>query len=255
MNRSIPINRTNHPFWTRYDPDGRGRDSYISLNNGGFWKDAEPPKYKPSYPYFKNYNYHSLSHMAAPFKYTPDGSGRDLYVIVDPGLRHDFRPLTTYNLQGFIRGGGDNVAVNLKPHYMGVKEKTINKQIKDLEKRLALRLYEPGKEKIRKIRAMTEEKKNVEKGIEEEKISVKRINTNYAKEGTEMSLAALAEGGPIPFLREYPNEFNTVIPNNPLLKTSINYYRGYNPMPVLPKPRYYRKKKKLEINDVGNFNA
>ena len=95
----------------------------------------------------------------------------------------------------------------------------------------------------------------MENGFEEEKNSIKRINTNYAKEGTEMSLAALAEGGPIPFLREYPNEFNTVIPNNPLLKTSINYYHGYNPMPVLPKPRYYRKMKKLEINDVGNFNA
>ena len=251
MNRKIPINRTDHPFWTRYDPDGRGRDSYISQNNGGFWKDAVPPKYKPSYPYYKNPNYHSLSHMAAPFRYIQDGSGRDLYVIVDPGLRHDFRPLGTYSLQGFLRGGQDNVSVNLKPHYMGVKEKMKNNQIKKLEKRLAERLYEPGKEKIRRIRALTEEKeKKIGKGIEEEKISVRRIQTNYAKEGTEMSTAALAEGGPIPFLREYPNEFNTVIPNNPLLKTSINFYRGDNPLPILPKPRFYKKLMRLEIKDI-----
>ena len=251
MNHKIPINRTNHPFWTRYDPDGRGRDTYISQNNGGFWKDAEPPKYKPSYPYFKNYNYHSLSHMAAPFRYTPDGSGRDLYVIVDPGLRHDFRPLGTYSLQGFLRGGQDSVNVNLKPHYMGVKEKMINNQIKKLEKKLATRLYEPGKEKLRKIRMLTEEKKKIAKGFDDDNNNhIKRINTNYAKEGTEMSSAALAEGGPIPFLREYPDEGNTVIPDNPRLKTSINFYHGSNPLPVLPKPRFYKKLTRLEIKDI-----
>ena len=45
--------------------------------------------------------------------------------------------------------------------------------------------------------------------------------------------------GVIPGLRYYPRDVNTVIPNNPLLDSKINYYKPYtNPRVVLPKPRY-----------------
>ena len=50
------------------------------------------------------------------------------------------------------------------------------------------------------------------------------------------------EEGLIQGLRYYPRNTSTVIPNNPLLKTSINYYKPYtNPRVVLPKPRYPKK--------------
>ena len=50
------------------------------------------------------------------------------------------------------------------------------------------------------------------------------------------------EEGLIRGLRYYPADISTVIPNNPKLKTSINYYKPYtNPRVVLPKPRYKNK--------------
>ena len=50
------------------------------------------------------------------------------------------------------------------------------------------------------------------------------------------------EEGLIQGLRYYPRDTSTVIPNNPKLKTSINYYKPYtNPRVVLPKPRYKKK--------------
>ena len=50
------------------------------------------------------------------------------------------------------------------------------------------------------------------------------------------------EEGLIQGLRYYPRNTNTVIPNNPKLKTTINYYKPYTePKVVLPKPRYIKK--------------
>ena len=59
--------------------------------------------------------------------------------------------------------------------------------------------------------------------------------------------------GVIQGLRYYPRDVNTVIPNNPLLDSKINYYKPYtNPRVVLPKPRY--KKKLPSMNKVNNYN-
>ena len=50
------------------------------------------------------------------------------------------------------------------------------------------------------------------------------------------------EQGLIQGLRYYPRNTNTVIPDNPKLKTTINYYKPYtDPRVVLPKPRYSKK--------------
>ena len=58
--------------------------------------------------------------------------------------------------------------------------------------------------------------------------------------------------GVIQGLRYYPRDVNTVIPNNPLLDTKINYYKPYtNPKVVLPKPRY--KKKLSNMNKENNI--
>ena len=63
--------------------------------------------------------------------------------------------------------------------------------------------------------------------------------------------------GVIPGLRYYPRDVNTVIPNNPLLDSKINYYKPYtNPRVVLPKPRYKKKLSSTnkDNNDVINQN-
>ena len=63
--------------------------------------------------------------------------------------------------------------------------------------------------------------------------------------------------GVIQGLRYYPRDVNTVIPNNPLLDTKINYYKPYtNPGVVLPKPRYKKKLSSMnkDNNDVINQN-
>ena len=59
--------------------------------------------------------------------------------------------------------------------------------------------------------------------------------------------------GVIQGLRYYPRDVNTVIQNNPLLDTKINYYKPYtNPRVVLPKPRY---KKKLSSTNKDDNNV
>ena len=61
--------------------------------------------------------------------------------------------------------------------------------------------------------------------------------------------------GVIQGLRYYPRDINTVIPNNPALKSTINYYKPYtNPRVVLPKPRYKKKKisNKTKVENLSN---
>ncbi len=61
--------------------------------------------------------------------------------------------------------------------------------------------------------------------------------------------------GVIQGLRYYPRDVNTVIPNNPLLDTKINYYKPYtNPRVVLPKPRYKKKLSNMNKDDNNMIN-
>ena len=61
--------------------------------------------------------------------------------------------------------------------------------------------------------------------------------------------------GVIQGLRYYPRDVNTVIPNNPLLDTKINYYKPYtNPRVVLPKPRYKKKLSSMNKDDNNVIN-
>ena len=96
--------RTARLRFALYSSDGLGRDRYISFNNGGFWDTNEYKiSPKPNYEYPKYKNFHTLFHMAAPFKYYSDGSGRDSYVLRYPGLRRDQKPLISYHLSDFLR--------------------------------------------------------------------------------------------------------------------------------------------------------
>ena len=62
--------------------------------------------------------------------------------------------------------------------------------------------------------------------------------------------------GVIQGLRYYPRDVNTVIPNNPALKSTINYYKSYtNPRVVLPKPRYKKKiSNKTKVENLSNID-
>ena len=61
--------------------------------------------------------------------------------------------------------------------------------------------------------------------------------------------------GVIQGLRYYPRDVNTVIPNNPLLDSKINYYKPYtNPRVVLPKPRYKKKLSSMNKDDNNIVN-
>jgi len=97
------INRTYDPKWVTYWGDGHGRDGYIVFSNGGLnelrdykgpsyngWKTAMIPKQKAAAPHKE----------ATAFDYVPDGSGRDLYVIRNFGLKRDYKS----NYHNFERG-------------------------------------------------------------------------------------------------------------------------------------------------------
>ena len=96
--------RTARPRFAVYTPDGRGRDRYISYNNGGYWESQFRVTTKQEFERPKYTNFHTLYHFAAPFKYYPEGNGRESYIIGTNGLRHDFKPLCTYKLIDFLRG-------------------------------------------------------------------------------------------------------------------------------------------------------
>ena len=88
------INRTHHPKWVTYNGDGRGRDGYIVFCNGGL---NELRDYKgPTYNGWKSGRVatrvnNATQKEATAFDYTPDGSGRDSYIIKSYGLKRNYR--------------------------------------------------------------------------------------------------------------------------------------------------------------------
>lgn len=147
--------RTQRPRFPLYQSDGLGRDFYIKYTNGGFWENQFVISKKPNYVRPKYSNFHSLFHMAAPFKYWGDGSGREHYILKCNGLFHDQKPLCSYTLTDFLRNGKN---INGTPDnyrkkvYMSLSEIKYNQQLRNLEKKLVNRLYtEPINKKKKKI--------------------------------------------------------------------------------------------------------
>ena len=138
--------RTQRPRLPLYQSDGLGRDFYIKINNGGFWENQNILAKKPDYVRSKYSNFHSLFHMAAPFKYWGDGSGRENYILKCNGFIHDQKPLCSYLLTDFLRNGKDirgtpdNYNYKRKV-YFSVAESKYNQKLKNLEKKLLKRLY------------------------------------------------------------------------------------------------------------------
>ena len=151
--------RTARPRFTLYSPDGLGRDRYIIYNNGGFWKTNEYKiSPKANYEYPKYNNFHTLFHMAAPFKYYSDGSGRDSYVLRDTGLRREQKPLNSYHLSDFLRNDSWDKH-SRKNVFLSRAEIRDNKLRKLHERRMIKRLYSKPLQNI--LFKKEEENKNI----------------------------------------------------------------------------------------------
>ena len=148
--------RTQRPRLPLYQSDGFGRDYYIKVTNGGFWENESIPQKKPDYIRSKYNNFHTLFHLAAPFKYWGDGSGRENYILKCNGFIHDQKPLCSYVLTDFLRNGKnikgtpDNFNYGRKVYY-SVAENKYNQKLKNLEKKLIKRLYTIPMKKKKKI--------------------------------------------------------------------------------------------------------
>ena len=179
--------RTARPRFALYVPDGLGRDRYIGYNNGGFWKTNEYTIIRrPDYEYPKYNNFHTLFHMAAPFKYYSDGTGRDSYVF-DNGLTKNDKPLASYKLTDFLRNNNVNRMFGKKV-YLSQGEKKFNKQRRNLENRMIRRLYTQPLEKILQKKKATEEKTKdngeVDVNLRDENANFETYNNVY--EGNEV---------------------------------------------------------------------
>ena len=134
--------RTQRPRFPLYISDGCGRDYYIKFDNGGYWSTQFSLKKKPDYerPLYKNF--HTLYHQAAPFKYWGNGHGRETYILKTNGLFHDQKPLCSYSLSDFLRGGVFSNKTNFRRKlFLSVSEKKYNNELRKFEKKLTKRLY------------------------------------------------------------------------------------------------------------------
>lgn len=149
-----------HPQFVQYGTDGRGRDTYIGYNNGGFWKEnIYGIHYKPNYPIYHPPKTISFHYEPAPFTYYSDGTGRDTYVINNnAGLTKQFKSLNQYRLKDFLRTP-ESCIFNFKSNpmkegyraktiYVSEKELSRNKHIKTIENGLVKRLYKDEKYKF-----------------------------------------------------------------------------------------------------------
>lgn len=149
-----------HPQFVKYDTDGRGRDTYISYNNGGFWKNNIYSIHaKPSYDFFRHPKKISYYTDPPPFTYYSDGSGRDSYILKNnAGLKKNFVSLSQYHLKDFLRTPDSCIfnfkcnplkeGIRCKTLYVSQKEFNKNNHIKSIEKGLKTRLYKNEKHKF-----------------------------------------------------------------------------------------------------------
>ena len=144
------INRTMKTNIVLYRSNGKGRDSYIIYNNGGFWKNINPviqkdftyrPTHKP--------NNHSPGKPPSIWTYRSDGSGRDSYILYNGGgLIKKFKSMAE-KLNNFLRSNDNNdddskvnmSFVNRKKPVLLRDEKLYLKKIHKIQKDLVNRLY------------------------------------------------------------------------------------------------------------------
>ena len=131
-----------------YSTDNRGRDGYITYNDGGFWKDKiKQIKLKENFPRHMYYNFHSLIHQAAPFNYYSDGTGRDTYVIKNnAGLVKEFNPLAKRQILSKYLRGNMPISYKKKPKYekkfLTPSERETFIKTHNIQNRVVKRLYD-----------------------------------------------------------------------------------------------------------------
>ncbi|CDW85150.1 UNKNOWN [Stylonychia lemnae] len=93
------------PFTTNYQINGTGRDSYIAVNNGGFYASYEPAKAADLGSFLSNkakyaHNYNKQAPQKYVF-YTTNGSGRDSYIVNNNGGFYPSQTVAAYRKQFF----------------------------------------------------------------------------------------------------------------------------------------------------------
>lgn len=239
--------RTQRPRFPLYQSDGLGRDFYIKYTNGGFWENQFVLTKKPDYVRSKYNNFHSLIHMAAPFKYWGDGSGRENYILKCNGFYHDQKPLCSYELTDFLRNGKnikgapDNFRKKL---YLSLSEMKYNQKLKNLEKKLVKRLYTEPMKKKKKITI------DIDDGNEKDKYGNKIINMKnvgyqtcgqFNISGNKFKKSNTLENNKSDGMNERANSFDGKLNKNT---------KSLETKTLLPKFR-----SNLKLNNInGNFN-
>ena len=128
-----------------YKSNGDGRDTYISYNSGGFWKENIRPIVPKETFYRKPFSiYRSWGKTPPIWTYHSDGSGRDTYVCYNNGgLMKKFSSMAE-NYKNFLRLNDDNkkdeslknIKINLSRD-----EKIYLRKIHKIQKDLVNRLY------------------------------------------------------------------------------------------------------------------
>ena len=75
------MNRTDYPKYASYFGDGKGRDKYIILNNGGLAQQNKNYFIREAHRFVNCDTSPKPQKEAVTFKYFSDGSGRDSYVL------------------------------------------------------------------------------------------------------------------------------------------------------------------------------
>ena len=262
----MSLYRTARPRWTLYESDGRGRDNYISYNNGGFWKlNQYVISLKTKYDYNRYYNFHSLYHFAAPFKYYSDGQCRDSYIVAGTGLSHDTKPLCQYQLTDFLRSGESWRPK--RPLYKSLAEKRINMKLREIENRMIYRLYTKPllikKEKERKMKEENDEGLEMNENNEDNNNLNNDNNIQYSHYNTENNVQSSCDFNKTDEFKSKKfknlrinseeninNEFNKN--HNKFLKTDVGFYSRnvINPLKSRTTNNSSNKKKRVKLVKV-----
>ena len=230
-----------------YTTDNKGRDGYITYNNGGFWKDnIKQIKLKSNYPRNTNQIFHSLIHQAAPFNYYSDGKGRDTYVLKDnAGLVKEFNPLANrqklskylrrYNIPFYYDKKINNQRIFLTP-----TDKENYLRINEIQKNVVGRLYNQSLEKFRK-------KMKCKSPLIRDSINSLNNSKNFSNLGTDHSLFTLNNQ------RSIKNKINEKITKKilkfKLNKTSNNSFKKDNKNSNIPN----LKNNHISDNNLVNY--
>ena len=139
-----------------YKTDNKGRDGYITFNDGGFWKDnIKQIRLKTNFPRHINSTFHTLIHQAAPFNYYSDGRGRDTYVIKNnAGLVKEFNPLASRQiLSKYLRKDNfptsSDKRIKYKNYFLTPSDKENYLKFNEIQNNVVRRLYDECIDKFR----------------------------------------------------------------------------------------------------------